>query len=72
MMIVSSGSRIVGDGVLFDIRATEVTGRKRSLDNEVISVHVDIVKVQFLMDQLFTLADARDAAAVALDSSREV
>lgn len=46
-------------GVLSDIPAGEVPGRKRSVNDETISVHDSVVEVLFLVYQLFTLADAR-------------
>lgn len=60
------------DLVVSDILARAVPGRKRSLDDKMVSVHVPNVKVSLLLDEWLTLADACDVLTVALGPSEEV
>lgn len=61
-----------GNSAAFVLLAREVLGRKRSLDDVVIFVHIDAVKVSFLMNSLFTLADTRYTNTAGRDPSKEV
>lgn len=60
-----------GDGIVSDIPDRNVPGRKSSLNDKVISVHVNIVKVSFLVVQFCTLADPWGASKAALRPSQE-
>lgn len=72
-MVVSGSASIVLMTALFcGLPAREVPGRKPSLNDDVISVHIDTVKDPFLVNRLFTLVDARDATLAALRSSEEI
>lgn len=62
---MSGGLRIVQTTAFSDILAREVLGRMRSLHDVAMSVHVDTVKVSFLVSQSCTLADSRDATTKA-------
>lgn len=57
-----------GDGVVSDISGRDVPECKWTIDDEVISRHFNAVKVSFLVDHLFSLANAHDATMAALDS----
>lgn len=50
------------ESIVSDIPAGQIPGRKCFLDDEVISNHIDTVKVSFLVDQSCFSADARDAS----------
>lgn len=60
-----------GDDVVSDIQVREVPGRKRYLHVWVISVHDNADRVSCILDQLFTLVDARDATTVSFCLSDE-
>lgn len=59
-----------GDGVIFEIPAKEVPGRKLSLDNEAGLVHVETVRILFLWI-IFSLANDCNDCAAAFGSSGE-
>lgn len=60
------------DGFVFDMSTREVQGRERCLDNEAIPVHVNAIKVSFVVGSLFILANACDATMAAFDLFEEV
>lgn len=58
--------------IVTDISAREVPRHKLSLDDEVVSVHVDAAMISLLVDQLFILTDARDTSTTFSGLSEEV
>lgn len=60
-----------GDSVLSDIPGREISVCKGSLQDDVLSFHVDTVQICFL-DQLFSLADAGYVTTAVLGFSEEV